>query len=53
LHEIKKQWLGKRSSLVKKNLEMSVANLNMSEAISQILVPTEEVAEIKQIKGIN
>jgi transcriptional antiterminator NusG len=37
---------------VKKSLEMSVANLNMGEVISQILVPTEEVVEVKQNKKI-
>ncbi len=35
---------------VKKSLEMSVANLGMQEVISQILVPTEEVVEVKQNK---
>ncbi|MDR3256821.1 MAG: transcription termination/antitermination protein NusG [Endomicrobium sp.] len=35
---------------VKKSLDMSVANLNMQDVISQILVPTEEVVEIKQNK---
>jgi transcriptional antiterminator NusG len=35
---------------VKKSLEMAVANLNMGDSISQILVPTEEVVEIKQNK---
>lgn len=35
---------------VKKNLEMAVANLNMQEIVSQILVPTEDVFEIKQSK---
>jgi transcriptional antiterminator NusG len=35
---------------VKKSLEMSVANLNMHDAISQILVPTEEIVEVKQNK---
>jgi transcriptional antiterminator NusG len=35
---------------VKKSLEMSVVNLNMSDVISQILVPTEEVVEVKQNK---
>ncbi|MDR0956887.1 MAG: transcription termination/antitermination protein NusG [Endomicrobium sp.] len=35
---------------VKKSLEMAVANLNMGNFISQILVPTEEVVEIKQNK---
>ena len=35
---------------VKKSLEMAVANLNMQDTISQVLVPTEEVAEVKQNK---
>ena len=35
---------------VKKSLEMAVANLNMQDVISQILVPTEEVVEVKQNK---
>ncbi|BAG13713.1 transcription termination/antitermination protein NusG [Endomicrobiia bacterium] len=35
---------------VKKGLEMTVANLNMQDTISQILVPTEEVIEVKQNK---
>lgn len=35
---------------VKNSLEMSVANLGMQEVISQILVPTEEVVEVKQNK---
>jgi transcriptional antiterminator NusG len=35
---------------VKKSLEMAVANLNMHNYISQILVPTEEVVEVKQNK---
>jgi transcriptional antiterminator NusG len=35
---------------VKKSLEMAVVNLNMQDAISQILIPTEEVVEIKQNK---
>jgi transcription termination/antitermination factor NusG len=35
---------------VKKSLEMSVSNLNMQDVISQILVPTEEVVEVKQNK---
>ncbi|MCA6079274.1 MAG: transcription termination/antitermination protein NusG [Endomicrobium sp.] len=35
---------------VKKNLEMAITNLNMHDAISQILVPTEEVVEVKQNK---
>jgi transcriptional antiterminator NusG len=33
---------------VKKSLGMSVVNLNMQDAISQILVPTEEVVEVKK-----
>jgi transcriptional antiterminator NusG len=37
---------------VKKSLEMVVTNLNMQDAISQILVPTEEVVEVKQNKKI-
>ncbi|GHT40096.1 transcription termination/antitermination protein NusG [Endomicrobiia bacterium] len=37
---------------VKKSLEMSVASLNVHDAISQILVPTEEVVEVKQNKKI-
>ncbi|GHT52124.1 transcription termination/antitermination protein NusG [Endomicrobiia bacterium] len=37
---------------VKRSLEMSVAGLNMHDAISQILVPTEEVVEVKQNKKI-
>jgi transcriptional antiterminator NusG len=35
---------------VKKSLEMAIANLNMRDVISQILVPTEEVVEIKKNK---
>lgn len=35
---------------VKKNLEIAVANQNMHETISQIVVPTEEVVEIKNNK---
>jgi transcriptional antiterminator NusG len=35
---------------VKKSLEMAVINLNMQDTISQILVPTEEVVEVKQNK---
>ncbi|MDR2437220.1 MAG: transcription termination/antitermination protein NusG [Endomicrobium sp.] len=35
---------------VKKSLEMAVDNLNMRDIISRILVPTEEVVEIKQNK---
>ncbi len=35
---------------VKKSLEMAVVNLNMQDTISQILVPSEEVVEIKQNK---
>ncbi|MDR2426099.1 MAG: transcription termination/antitermination protein NusG [Endomicrobium sp.] len=35
---------------VKKSLEMSVANLGMQDIISQILVPTEDVIEVKQNK---
>ncbi|MDR3275444.1 MAG: transcription termination/antitermination protein NusG [Endomicrobium sp.] len=35
---------------VKKSLEMAVVNLNMHNYISQILVPTEEVVEVKQNK---
>jgi transcriptional antiterminator NusG len=35
---------------VKKSLEMAVVNLNMQDTVSQILVPTEEVIEIKQNK---
>jgi len=37
---------------VKKSLEMAIANLNMQNNISQILVPTEEVVEIKQNKKV-
>ncbi|GMO64962.1 MAG: transcription termination/antitermination protein NusG [Endomicrobiia bacterium] len=37
---------------VKKSLEMTVANLSMQNTISQILVPTENVVEIKQNKKI-
>ncbi|GHT39691.1 transcription termination/antitermination protein NusG [Endomicrobiia bacterium] len=37
---------------VKKSMEMSVASLNVHDAISQILVPTEEVVEVKQNKKI-
>jgi transcriptional antiterminator NusG len=33
---------------VKKSLEMSVTNLNMHAYVSQILIPTEEVVEVKQ-----
>jgi transcriptional antiterminator NusG len=35
---------------VKKSLDMAVANLNMQNIIAQILVPTEEVVEVKQNK---
>ena len=35
---------------VKKSLEMAVENLNMRDVIAQILVPTEEVVEVKQNK---
>ncbi|MDR1940760.1 MAG: transcription termination/antitermination protein NusG [Endomicrobium sp.] len=35
---------------VKKSLEMAVSNLNMQGIISRILVPTEEVVEVKQNK---
>ncbi|MDR1695664.1 MAG: transcription termination/antitermination protein NusG [Endomicrobium sp.] len=35
---------------VKKSLEMAVTNLNMQPVISNILVPTEEVVEVKQNK---
>jgi transcriptional antiterminator NusG len=35
---------------VKKSLEMAVANLNIQYNVSQILVPTEEVIEVKQNK---
>lgn len=35
---------------VKKSLEMVVVNLSMHNTISQILVPTEEVVEVKQNK---
>ncbi|MDR3195648.1 MAG: transcription termination/antitermination protein NusG [Endomicrobium sp.] len=35
---------------VKKSLEMAVDNLNMRDVISKILVPTEEVVEVKQNK---
>jgi transcriptional antiterminator NusG len=35
---------------VKKNLEMAVDNLNMHDFISRILVPVEEVVEVKQNK---
>jgi len=35
---------------VKNSLEQSVKNLNMQDVISQILVPTEEVVEVKQNK---
>jgi transcriptional antiterminator NusG len=35
---------------VKKSLEMSVSNLSMQDIISQILVPTEDVVEVKQNK---
>ena len=35
---------------VKKSLEMAVDNLNMRDVISKVLVPTEEVVEVKQNK---
>ncbi|MDR1087169.1 MAG: transcription termination/antitermination protein NusG [Endomicrobium sp.] len=35
---------------VKKSLEMAVDNLNMGDVISRVLVPTEEVVEVKQNK---
>ncbi|OEG70983.1 antitermination protein NusG [Candidatus Endomicrobiellum trichonymphae] len=35
---------------VKKSLEMAVTNLNIQDTISQILVPTEEIVEVKQNK---
>ncbi|MDR3049786.1 MAG: transcription termination/antitermination protein NusG [Elusimicrobiota bacterium] len=35
---------------VKNSLEMSVSNLDMQEVISQVLVPTEEIVELKQNK---
>ncbi|MDR3071493.1 MAG: transcription termination/antitermination protein NusG [Endomicrobium sp.] len=35
---------------VKNSLEMAVANLNMKDIVSNVLVPTEEVVEIKQNK---
>ncbi|MDR1720869.1 MAG: transcription termination/antitermination protein NusG [Endomicrobium sp.] len=35
---------------VKRSLEMTVANLNIQDDISQVLVPAEEVVEIKQNK---
>jgi transcriptional antiterminator NusG len=35
---------------VKKSLEMAVVNLNMQNTISQILVPSEDVVEVKQNK---
>ncbi|MDR2066357.1 MAG: transcription termination/antitermination protein NusG [Endomicrobium sp.] len=37
---------------VKKSLEMAIANLNMHDVVSQVLVPTEEVVEVKQNKKI-
>ncbi|MDR0486447.1 MAG: transcription termination/antitermination protein NusG [Elusimicrobiota bacterium] len=37
---------------VKNSLEMSVQNLNMQDVISKILVPTEDIVEIKQTKKI-
>jgi transcriptional antiterminator NusG len=33
---------------VKNSLEMAIANLNMQELITKVLVPTEEVVEVKQ-----
>ncbi|MDR1928472.1 MAG: transcription termination/antitermination protein NusG [Endomicrobium sp.] len=33
---------------VKKKLEMTVTNLNMNDVISQILIPTEKILEIRQ-----
>jgi transcriptional antiterminator NusG len=35
---------------VKKSLEMAVDNLNIRDVISKIIVPTEEVVEVKQNK---
>ncbi|OEG71036.1 antitermination protein NusG [Candidatus Endomicrobiellum trichonymphae] len=35
---------------VKKSLGMAVVNLNMQDTVSQILVPTEEIVEVKQNK---
>ncbi|MDR3330926.1 MAG: transcription termination/antitermination protein NusG [Endomicrobium sp.] len=35
---------------VKKSLEMAVVNLNMHDVILQVLVPTEEVIEVKKNK---
>jgi len=41
-----------REDKVKKSLETAIENLNIQDAISKILVPTEEVVEIKQNKKI-
>jgi len=41
-----------REDKVKKSLETAIENLNIQDAISKILVPTEEVVEIKQKKKI-
>ncbi|MDR2351300.1 MAG: transcription termination/antitermination protein NusG [Endomicrobium sp.] len=35
---------------VKKSLELAVDNLNMRDVISKVLIPTEEVVEVKQNK---
>jgi transcriptional antiterminator NusG len=35
---------------VKKNLEIAIDNSNMRDAISKVLIPTEEVVEVKQNK---
>ncbi|MDR1511454.1 MAG: transcription termination/antitermination protein NusG [Endomicrobium sp.] len=37
---------------VKKSLEVSIANLSMQDTVSQVLVPSEEVVEIKQSRKI-
>ncbi|MDR1260065.1 MAG: transcription termination/antitermination protein NusG [Endomicrobium sp.] len=37
---------------VKNRLEMAIANLNMHNYVSRILIPTEEVIEVKQNKKI-
>ena len=39
-----------REDKVKKNLEIAVANQNMQDTISRIVVPTEEIVEIKNNK---
>jgi transcriptional antiterminator NusG len=58
MSEIEKKWyviraIGGKEKKVKEYIESEIANLNMQEYVSQVLIPTEKVYQIRNGKKIS